>query len=195
MEKTETEREITFQESKEIIQMNQDKETKAETDQKKTEKNRSTSENVGEGFNNLVEQAKSEKTDSGQLSEKVSAPDRKPLRKKKGTRRKKAVSKEPVPEPVYIPFSIIDKSLMNIIAGMIPFSILATFTKNDKYLLTFQEKETLALQWDAVAHKYIPDIIESYGCEVTLASTIGLFLVAKSGVFDGAEKSLKEAAK
>jgi len=84
---------------------------------------------------------------------------------------------------------------MKIVSAMIPFSILATFTNNDKYLLTNQEKETLAVMWDAVAHKYVPELVENYGCEVTLLSTIALFLVSKSGVFEGAQKSLEEAQK
>ena len=75
-----------------------------------------------------------------------------------------------------------------IIAGMIPFSIIAASTGQQQYLLTDTEKQLLAPQWNAVINKYLPEMISEYGPEFALVGTIALLLVQKSGYLELNEK-------
>lgn len=71
-----------------------------------------------------------------------------------------------------------------VIAGLIPFQIIAMLTESKKWELTEQEKETLAPYWDDVINKYIPAIAEEYGPEAALIIAMAPLVVIKSGILE-----------
>lgn len=102
-------------------------------------------------------------------------------RKKAAPRRSTPAVDEPVEETPQ-PFEIFDRELVKIFAGIIPFGIIVSLTKDKRYELTDHEKTYLAKYWDAVLMKYVPSILEEYGEEVTLVSAIAILLIQKSEI-------------
>jgi len=110
-------------------------------------------------------------------------------RTKKAPKKKKKVAAKTsrvsgggvVEEPEAKPFEYFDKALLKIVAGLIPFGLLVSFTGDSKYELTEQEKAYLARYWDDVLMKYLPDVLAEYGEESVLIGAIGLLVIQKSG--------------
>lgn len=94
-------------------------------------------------------------------------------------------------EEGYVPYSILNKNLVKMIAGLVPFAILATYLKDNKYLLTDPEKEFMADQWDIVLSERLPEAMSKYGSEYTLLGSMAVLIISKSGMFDG-QKTLDE---
>lgn len=126
----------------------------------------------------------------GNGSDPVLGP-RKPSRSKKRRRpaRKSAAETGEGEEQTPQPFEILDKELLKIVAGMIPFGLIASFTQQKQYELSEHEKAYLAKYWDAVIMKYLPAILDEYGEEVTLMGAIGVLLIQKSGILEVVKKS------
>jgi hypothetical protein len=80
------------------------------------------------------------------------------------------------------PFEFFDRELMKMVAGMIPFAVLAWAMKAPEYLLTEAEKDYMAKYWDAVLMKHLPDVLEKYGEESMLFGAIGVLIIQKSEV-------------
>ena len=146
-----------------------------------------SSENVTNGFEALLDKAETEKISGGEEVEFKPEPE-KPQKKHKVTaaQRKKQLSiankryrdkkkTEAGKEPEVKPFEIINKDVMKVFAGLVPFGILAIALNDNKYRCTDQEKEVLAVQWDNLLNSRLPDIFESYGPECALGLTISMF--------------------
>jgi len=154
---------------------------------------------VTDQFQSLVEQkiAAGAAAGSGNSSGKPSISTRykKSARKKpvRGKTTKKAPPKTaPPPEPEFGPFELTPKPMCMVIAGLIPFQIIAMLTASNKWELNEQEKETLAPYWDDVINKYIPTIAEEYGPEAALIVAMAPLVVVKSGILEQKpEKDLK----
>jgi len=161
--------------------------------EKGSEESSTQSDNVTNDFEALVVLAKTEKVSGGEEVNiepekskrkfKTSAAIRKKRRgyDKKYKAKRDTEKKSETPE--IEPFDIIDKDVMKVFAGVVPFAILAIFLKDNKFRCTDKEKEILAVQWDNLLNSRLPDIFENYGAEFTLGLTISMFLIEKSGVF------------
>lgn len=152
--------------------------------------------NVEEGFSALVSESKLIKVEDEKIPEPEKPPVVKPtLKKRKRTSRRKKTSrkiKEPdttaAPEEEgYVPYSILDKKLVKMVAGLIPFALLATYLKDNRYLLTEAEKDFMADQWDVCISEWLPEVMSKYGSEYTLLGSMAVLIITKSGVFDGKE--------
>lgn len=148
-----------------------------------------------EKFGEIVDTAEMIKADRAKSENEpvsASASDIRLGKSTRSTRRKKYKKRTPTRKPVSgeqadetpKPFEVLDRSLCMMIAGLVPFGIVASFMQDSKWLLTDEEKLVLASQWDLVITKYLPDVIEEYGPEFSLVGIIGLYLVQKSGAFD-----------
>jgi len=153
----------------------------------------STSENVSDEFDSKVDEAKlikvTTQTDTGE-PEKISVkrkPSRRSARKKSRRTSPKTIKTETVPDEIdeFPPFSVLDRELCETIAGMIPFGILASVTKDNRYVATDMEKRMLAKHWDKVINKYVPDMVAEYAPEFSLLATIAGLVIQKSGIFEG----------
>jgi len=105
-------------------------------------------------------------------------------KKKKPTAKSRAAGSGVIEEPEAKPFEYFDKGLLKIVAGLIPFGILASFLGDSKYELTEQEKSYLARYWDDVFMKYLPDVLAEYGEETILLGAIGLLVIQKSDLLN-----------
>ena len=156
-----------------------------------------SSDNVTDDFGSILDKANLEKISDGEASE--IEPDKPQTKRKKTTAaqrkkqlsaankrynaKKKAESEKGGEEPEIKPFEIINKDVMKVFAGVVPFGILAIVLKDNKFRCNDHEKEILAVQWDNLLRSRLPDVFESYGPECALGLTISMFLIEKSGVF------------
>ena len=82
------------------------------------------------------------------------------------------------------PYTYVDESVCKLIAGLIPFGILAVLLKREEYNLTPAEADSLTLEWDRIIAKYLPTWAGAYGPESSLITHISLLLIGKSGILD-----------
>jgi len=161
----EQEKKLTDQEKKAILEEQELKSIQKIAAKARAAEETSGTSKVGEGFDDIVSEAESVLHGAGEPETEEIPP---PVRRMPGKRKTKSKRRK---APAIKPATKEPEPDQE----YVPFSL---FDKNH-----------------AVAHKYVPELVENYGCEVTLLSTIALFLVSKSGVFEGAQKSLEEAQK
>lgn len=164
---------------------------KTQTETKSPASGQESSTKVTVDLDTLKTASDEEKKQSkGNGSDPATGPGKK-LRSKKRRRpvRKSAADTGEGEEQITKPFEILDKELLKIVAGIIPFGLIASFTQQKQYELSDHEKAYLAKYWDAVIMKYLPAFLDEYGEEVTLIGAIGVLLIQKSGILEVVKKS------
>ncbi len=97
--------------------------------------------------------------------------------------KKKKENEKILAEPELKPFELIDREVVKVVAGVIPFAVIAMLLQDDRYLLNDREKDILAVQWDNLLRKRMPDIFNQFGPECSLGISIAMILIEKAGVF------------
>jgi len=97
-----------------------------------------------------------------------------------------------VGEPGIKPYSVLDKESVDLFVKVIPFGLIALFTKNQKWVLTELEVETLSIAADRVLTKYLPDLFTEYLDEVQLGAVIITIFIKKLTAPDINEVPVKE---
>ena len=97
--------------------------------------------------------------------------------------KKKKENEKILAEPELKPFELIDREVVKVVVGVIPFAVIAMLLQDDRYLLNDREKDILAVQWDNLLRKRMPDIFNQFGPECSLGISIAMILIEKAGVF------------
>ena len=117
------------------------------------------------------DETKREKTTT---NNRITVPATETVKPRKRRKKKKA---ELPPE-----YSIIDKSVCEFVATVIPFSLLVISTGNKQYELSKEEVTILTPLWDRVITKRLPEYLSQYTEEVSLVSMICMLIVKKSDI-------------
>lgn len=102
---------------------------------------------------------------------------RKKSRSKKTTSRRS--SAKSAPEQTDESFKYVNEGMTKMIAGMLPFGILAAVFADPMLNITDEEKDFLVIYWDLFFQEYAPAVVESGNPAYMLLGAIGLVAAPK----------------